>query len=453
VQLLTPSSTGSCLRCRSPTDVYVSPRLAIVAVAAASVTALAPITLVVGLIVANVLLIGLLLFDIWQAPHPSALGIERFAPSALTTHEVGRVTLRLQNPGNRSLSVAIRDATPRSGARTPVVHRNRIGSHGGMLEAQMVPGRRGRLELGPVTVRVSGPIGLGGRQATLPIVDTVRVYPALPGRSEVELRIERARMLQSGQRSSRHRGGGTDFDSLRDYHPDDEFRRINWTATARAAKPITNLYREDRDQQIVLLLDAGRTMAGTVAGLSRFEHALDAAIALAELATRAGDHVGVMAFASGVEATLSPRGGRDQPRRALELLFDLEPSLDPTDYRGAFGTLLSRHRRRSLLVLFTDLTEQSVMQPLFDALPVLLPRHLLMIGSIVDPEVLAWRSALPGSYEDAYLAAAAAQSLSARNRASAHLRSRGVIVEDREPGRLTGALADRYLQIKSAARL
>jgi uncharacterized protein (DUF58 family) len=433
--------------------VYVSPRLAIVAVAAASVTALAPITLVVGLIVANVLLIGLLLFDIWQAPHPSALGIERFAPSALTTHEVGRVTFRLQNPGNRSLSVAVRDATPRSGARTPVVHQNRIGSHGGMLEAQIVPGRRGRLELGPVTVRVSGPIGLGGRQATLPIVDTVRVYPALPGRSEVELRIERARMLQSGQRSSRHRGGGTDFDSLRDYHPDDEFRRINWTATARAAKPITNLYREDRDQQIVLLLDAGRTMAGTVAGLSRFEHALDAAIALAELATRAGDHVGVMAFASGVEATLSPRGGRDQPRRALELLFDLEPSLDPTDYRGAFGTLLSRHRRRSLLVLFTDLTEESVMQPLFDALPVLLPRHLLMIGSIVDPEVLAWRSALPGSYEDAYLAAAAAQSLSARNRASAHLRSRGVIVEDREPGRLTGALADRYLQIKSAARL
>ncbi|HEY2966159.1 MAG TPA: DUF58 domain-containing protein [Actinomycetota bacterium] len=432
---------------------YVSPRLAIVAVAAASVTALAPITLVVGLIVANVLLIGLLLFDIWQAPHPSALGIERFAPSALTTHEVGRVTLRLQNPGNRSLSVAIRDATPRSGARTPVVHRNRIGSHGGMLEAQMVPGRRGRLELGPVTVRVSGPIGLGGRQATLPIVDTVRVYPALPGRSEVELRIERARMLQSGQRSSRHRGGGTDFDSLRDYHPDDEFRRINWTATARAAKPITNLYREDRDQQIVLLLDAGRTMAGTIAGLSRFEHALDAAIALAELATRAGDHVGVMAFASGVEATLSPRGGRDQPRRALELLFDLEPSLDPTDYRGAFGTLLSRHRRRSLLVLFTDLTEESVMQPLFDALPVLLPRHLLMIGSIVDPEVLALRSALPRSYEDAYLSAAAAQSLSARNRASAHLRSRGVIVEDREPGRLAGALADRYLQIKSAARL
>jgi len=433
--------------------VYVSPRLAIVAIVAASITALAPVTPVVGLVVANVLLFGLLAFDIWQAPHPSALGIERSSPSVLTMHEEGRVTLRLQNPSHRSLRVAVRDATPRWGARTPVTHRNRIVGTGGMLEAQMVPGRRGRLELGPVTVRVSGPIGLGGRQATLPITDTVRVYPAIPGRSEVELRLERARMLQSGQRSSRHRGGGTDFDSLRDYHPDDEFRRINWTATARAAKPITNLYREDRDQQIVLLLDAGRSMAGTVAGLSRFEHALDAAIALTELATRAGDHVGVMAFASRVEAMLSPRGGREQPRRALELLFDLESSLDPTDYRGAFGTLLSRHRRRSLLVLFTDLTERSVMQPLFDALPVLLPRHLLMIGSIVDPEVVALRSALPGTYEDAYLAAAAAQSLSARNHASAHLRSRGVIVEDREPGRLTAALADRYLQIKSAGRL
>jgi uncharacterized protein (DUF58 family) len=160
-----------------------------------------------------------------------------------------------------------------------------------------------------------------------------------------------------------------------------------------------------------------------------------------------------MAFASRVEAMLSPRGGRDQPGRALDLLFDRQPSLDPTDYRGAFATLLSRHRRRSLLVLFTELTEESVMQPLFDALPVLLPRHLLMIGSIVDPEVLALRSSLPGSYEDAYLAAAAAQSFSARNRASAHLRSLGVSVEDREPGRLAGALADRYLQIKGAARL
>jgi uncharacterized protein (DUF58 family) len=432
---------------------YVSTRLALIAIAAASVTALAPVSPLVGLIVANVVVLGLLVYDIWQAPHPNTLGIERLAPSVLTTHEVGQVTLRLHNPSRRPLSVAIRDATPPSGARTPAVHRNRIGAEGGALDAQIAPARRGRLELGPVTVRVSGPIGLGGRQATLPIVETLKVYPALPGRSEVELRLERTRLLQGGRRSSRLRGGGTDFDSLRDYHPDDEFRRINWNATARAGKPITNLYREDRDQQIVLLLDAGRTMAGTVAGLSRFEHALDAAIALAELAARSGDHVGVMAFASGIEAMLSPRGGRDQPRRALDLLFDRQPSLDPTDYRGAFATLLSRHRRRSLLVLFTELTEESVMQPLFDALPVLLPRHLLMIGSIVDPEVLALRSALPGSYEDAYLAAAAAESFSARNHASAHLRSLGVSVEDREPGRLAGALADRYLQIKDAARL
>jgi len=432
---------------------YVSTRLALIAIAAASVTALAPVSPLVGLIVANVVVLGLLVYDIWQAPHPNTLGIERLAPSVLTTHEVGQVTLRLHNPSRRPLNVAIRDATPPSVSRTPVVHRNRIRAEGGALDAQIAPARRGRLDLGPVTVRVSGPIGLGGRQATLPIVDNLKVYPALPGRSEVELRLERARLLHVGRRSSRLRGGGTDFDSLRDYHPDDEFRRINWNATARAAKPITNLYREERDQQIVLLLDAGRTMAGTVAGLSRFEHALDAAIALAELAARSGDHVGVMAFASRVEAMLSPRGGRDQPRRALDLLFDRQPSLDPTDYRGAFATLLSRHRRRSLLVLFTELTEESVMQPLFDALPVLLPRHLLMIGSIVDPEVLALRSALPGSYEDAYLAAAAAQSFSARNHASAHLRSLGVSVEDREPGRLAGALADRYLQIKDAARL
>jgi uncharacterized protein (DUF58 family) len=281
----------------------------------------------------------------------------------------------------------------------------------------------------------------------------MKVYPALPGRAEVEMRVERARLLQSGERSSLFRGGGTEFDALREYHPDDEFRRINWSATARAAKPITNLYREERNQRVMVLLDTSRSMAGSIAGISRFEYALDAAVAVAELAARVGDQVGMIAFGSQVEGILGPRGGRTQPRRIVDIVFDLEPSLDAADYRGAFGVLLSRYRRRSLLVLFTELTEQSAMESLFAAIPALLPRHMLMVASVVDPEVVALRDAAPASYDEAYLGAAAAAAMDARERTGRRLRSMGVMVEDHEPGRLAGAVADRYLRVKTAGRL
>lgn len=433
---------------------YVSPRLAVLAMVLAVVAALLPVPLWAGLVGTNVVVGATLAFDVWRAPGPASLGVTRSVAPVVGVGRETPVTLELRNPLRRRLAVSIRDATPPSAGRRPRVQRDSIPPlAAGRLQGWIRPSRRGSTALGPVTVRVAGPLGLGGRQATVRSFTTVKVYPALPGRADVELRLERARLLQSGERSSRFRGGGTDFDSLREYHPDDEFRRINWAATARAAKPITNVFREDRNQQVVLMLDASRAMAGTVAEQSRFEHALDAAIALAELAARVGDHVGMITFAAGVHAFLAPRGGRGQAGRILDLLFATEPSLDAANYRRAFATVLSRHRRRSLLVLFTELTEESAMEALFGALPVLLPRHLLMVGAIVDPQLLAIRSSTPDSFEATYLTAAAAEALSARDRASARLRAMGATVIDRAPGSLAGAVADRYLQIKSAGRL
>jgi uncharacterized protein (DUF58 family) len=450
---------GSSQGSPSPTDVYLSTRLAIVAVGISLVVAavalgLASAPLWVGLLVANAVLIGLLASDVWRAPHPKTLGPRRTIPSVVTVGHDADVALRLLNPIARPVRVAIRDATPPSAGRNPRFHRGTLDPRSvATFEGRLVPSRRGVLGIGPVTIRTAGPFGLGGRQATLPLIDRMKVYPALPGRAEVEMRVERARLLQSGERSSLFRGGGTEFDALREYHPDDEFRRINWSATARAAKPITNLYREERNQRVMVLLDTSRSMAGSIAGISRFEYALDAAVAVAELAARVGDQVGMIAFGSQVEGILGPRGGRTQPRRIVDIVFDLEPSLDAADYRGAFGVLLSRYRRRSLLVLFTELTEQSAMESLFAAIPALLPRHMLMVASVVDPEVVALRDAPPASYDEAYLGAAAAAAMDARERTGRRLRSMGVMVEDHEPGRLAGAVADRYLRVKTAGRL
>lgn len=402
----------------------------------------------------NAALAFAVLLDVLLAPSAADLRPERRAPNIVGLGDERSLQLRLRNPRRRRLGVEVRDSSPPSVERRPLRHRLVLEPHETrIVEASFRPSRRGWARFGPITLRAVGPLGLAGRQGRVELAAHVKIYPALPGRREVELRLERARMLQAGMRSTAFRGGGTDFDSLREYHPDDEFRRINWTATARASKPITNLYREERNQQVMMLFDAGRTMAASIGEISRFELALDAGFAVAELAARVGDHVGMVAFAGEVLQAIGPRSGRAQPRRMLDLLFDLQPRLEAPDYSGAFSSLLARHRRRSLLVLLTDLTEESAMESLFRAVPSLLARHLVLLGSIVDPVTMELASSMPSDSEGAYLKAAAADSLAVRERAAARLRAMGVQVEDRPPGKLSGALADRYLHIKSTGRL
>ncbi|MEA2522755.1 MAG: hypothetical protein QOI81_2401, partial [Actinomycetota bacterium] len=207
-------------------------------------------------------------------------------------------------------------------------------------------------------------------------------------------------------------------------------------------------------QQLLLLLDAGRGMAASIEGASRFELAIDASFALAELAAYVGDHVGMLAFGGGgVDRMIGPRSGREQPRRILDLLFDVQPVLEAPDYVGAFASVLSRYRRRALLVLFTDLTDAGAMEPLFKAVPSLLSRHLVVIAAVRDPGTDALARTEPADAEAAYLKAAAAESLAFRDRAAERLRGLGASVEDRLPGDIAAAVADRYLAIKSAGRL
>jgi uncharacterized protein (DUF58 family) len=400
---------------------------------------------------AVLVLVGL---DVWLAPPPRAIQARRQAPGVLRLRRPAEASVFVHNPTSRRLEVALHDATMPSLGRSPRRHRETIAA-GGWLElpADLEPSRRGRFRLGPLTVRTAGPLGLAGRQATLPETQAIKVYPALKGRDEVELRIRRGRLLQAGVRSSAIRGGGSDFDALREYLPDDEFRRINWRATARSSNAIANQYREERNQQLILLLDASRAMAGQVEGVSRLEHAVDAAIAVAELGTRIGDHVGAVAFGQDVRAQLDPRGSRDQPHRIIDLLFAIEPWLEAPNYGGAFAGVLRRHRRRALMVLFTDLSERSVLEPLLQAVPVLLSRHVLIVVAVRDPEVESMARASPASSAEAYEKAAASGFLEWRDASAALLRRSGVPTFDLHPHELAGRVADEYLRIKALGRL
>lgn len=405
-------------------------------------------------VVLDLVLLALAALDWALTPKPGDLEIYRELPAVLTLGGQGEVVWRVGNPGQRRLRVRLADELApslRAGSRRSrlvVPPRGRA-----FARTTIRPSRRGRFDVAELVARVEGPLGLVARQGRLRLPSTLRVYPPFRSRQESELRIARARILEVGLRSAQGRGGGTEFDSLRDYTVDDEYRRMDWAATARAGKPIVRTYRAERNQTVLLLLDAGRTMAGLVEHVPRLDHALDAVMALTVVATRVGDRAGLVAFADGIEAVVPPGNRRGQLNQVTAALYALQAQLVESDYRGAFVATLARFRRRSLFVVLTELAEAAVTQTLLPALPLIARQHVVLVGAVRDPDVDRWARAVPTDPGTAYRKAAAVGALEQRRRTIAALRGRGAIVVDAPPDKLAGALADAYLDVKATGRL
>src|SRR5436190_6636545 len=272
-------------------------RLALVVALGAVVIAALPVDAGGSLLAVNGLLVLLAIGDWALAVRPATVGVERRLPGVLALDGEGTVVWRVRNPAGRRLRVSVADELApslRAGRR-----RVRLTlPPRGTVEASTTlrPTRRGRFTPTEVVVRAEGPLGLVARQRRRELPGLLRVYPPFRSKKEAELRIDRARILEVGLRSAQGRGGGTEFDQLREYSPDDEFRRMDWAATARTGKPIVRTYRAERNQTVIVLLDNGRVMAGRVDDVPRVEHAMDATMMLATVATRLGDRYGLMVF-------------------------------------------------------------------------------------------------------------------------------------------------------------
>lgn len=426
-------------------------------VAAAGLVLLLP----VAGVVAAVAVLAAVVVDALRGTDPSAVPVSREAPRVVPLDGEAEIAWVVANPGRRRLDVAVADALPPSlGAERRRVEL-RIPPGGRARAATTIrPGRRGDVALSDVTVRTTGPWGLGSRQHTRRLPDRVEVHPSFRSRREAELRLTRQRLLEVGLRSARGRGTGTEFDALRDYVPGDAVRRVDWAATARTGRPIVRTYRAERNQTVLALLDTGRTTAATVAGVPRLDHAMDAVMALTTAATRLGDRVGLLAFGAQPRGTVPPSRGGNQLRRVVRAMYALEPELAESDYRAAFRHALAAFPRRALLVLFTELADEAVAETLVPALPLVLREHVLVVASVQDPEILRWRTTVAGDgsgrtapVEEAYLAAAAGAAQRRRERTAGYLRGLGVRVVDEPPGRLAGALVDAYLDLKARGRV
>jgi uncharacterized protein (DUF58 family) len=428
-------------------------------VAAAAILSLAvlltPIPTPWGFVAAVSALGLVIMVDLLLGADPAGIGLQRRLPPTLTLGAGGgEVRWSVTNPTGRRLRVAVADELApslRPGTRRFRVVAPPAGTV--MAHTQLDPTRRGKFEPDEVVVRVDGPLGFVSRQRRRSLPGTLRVLPVFRSRKQVELRIERAQLLEVGLRTARGSRGGTEFDSLRDYTVDDEVRRIDWAATARSQHAIVRTYRAERNQQIVVLLDSGRVMAGHVGGVPRIEWAMDAAMALTAVSTRLGDRCGLVTFDRAVRSVVPAAAGRAQLGRVTDAVYDLAPQLVESDYLGAFAATVARFRRRALLVLVTELAEEAMTETLIPALPLLLAHHLVVVASVSDPDVAGWAASSPDDAESAYRTAAAVAATGRRARSAALLQALGATVVDAAPEALATRLVDAYLAVKAAGRL
>jgi uncharacterized protein (DUF58 family) len=372
--------------------------------------------------------------------------VKRHAPAVLSIGRLNLISLEVRSSARRRLAVSVTDdlfdtatcddlpaelALPARGLATARYH--------------VRPTRRGAHVLGDHHVRYLSPLGLWIRQVTIPEASPVKVYPDVQAVRAYEMMARQDRD-PAAIRSSRRRGGESEFERLRDYRRGDEFRSIDWKATARRQKIISREYQLESNQNLMFLLDAGRLMTARTAGLSLFDHALNATLMLSHVAARAGDRVGLLAFADGVKSYAPPAGGAGAARAIIQAGYDLHPDLVETDYAAAFEHVGLRVRKRSLVVLFTQVVDDVAAAALLRLMRGVMPRHLPLLVILRDVEI---DELVEGPSEGPYVRGAAAELVSFRDRLVRDLKRQGALVLDVAPGQLTPALINRYLEIKA----
>jgi uncharacterized protein (DUF58 family) len=244
-------------------------------------------------------------------------------------------------------------------------------------------------------------------------------------------------------------GLGTDFESIREYTPDDDLRHVNWLASERTGHPMVNTYREDTERDLWCLVDVGRLLASPVGDRTRLDAALDALAAVAAVADAVGDRVGAVVFDREVRRVVTPR--RANAAALVRSLDDLQPALVDSDYEGAFARVGST--KRSLVIVFTDLLDAAAAQPLVEAVPVLARRHAVLVASAGDPDLAAAVTRTPVNRRDLAEAGVASDLLAERDLARSRIAASGAVVVDAPPDGLSSRCVAAYLRLKSTARI
>lgn len=404
----------------------------------------------------SVLLAMLAVTDWFLLPAPESLQVDRVVDEKLSLGAPNPVRVRLRNAGRMALRLDLRDSPPETmrtdqgdAPFTFTIAPN--ARHAAVYH--VTPVARGDYRFGDIYLRLRGRLGMVNRLARVALAQDVKVYPNIVDTATFTLMARRGRLQQVGIRAARLQGAGREFESLREYLPDDEMRRIDWKASARSGKLVARQYEVEKSQSVILVIDIGRTMLAEIDGIQKLDYAINAALLLAYVATLSEDRVGLLLFADEVQTYLPPKKGRAQVYAIMDALYNAKASFREPDYRKALGYLRARWRKRSLVVCFTDLWDADSSRTTINELASLQPRHLVAAVALLDTNLLRTARLEVDKADTVYRKAVALQVLEDRNKATGLLSQRGVLVVDSPADKLSAELVNKYLDVKERMML
>ena len=403
----------------------------------------------------DLLLLVVAVVDARTSRLPAGVGIKREFGGRFAVGAEQEVRIEIQNNTARPVSIFVKDEYPPamllSGPRES--HLFVEAQRSVALIYQLTPPRRGQFEFGQIAVRFLSRLGLVWCQTKAAADQFVKVYPNMRRAREAELKALGARALVAQHRKTSWRGEGREFESMRDYVRGDELRHISWTATARRGKLTTRQYQIERDQNILIAIDAGRLMTARIENETKLDSAVHAALSLMSAAARAGDNAGLLVFGRRIKAYLPPGRGREQLDSALEALYPIEPEMIEPSYARAFEFIAANSKRRSLVVLLTDLVDEEGSRELLTSLKLLRPRHLPLVVTIADRDLKAVVREAPASVRDLFTQSVAEEIITYRETALRLVESQGGLALDVTAAALAPALLEKYLQVKERGLL
>ncbi|ALP54744.1 hypothetical protein Tel_05255 [Candidatus Tenderia electrophaga] len=397
-------------------------------------------------------LLLLSLWDLWKLKRMPAVEVTREVAHTLPVNHWSEVTLRFSHSFGRPVMVEVFDFAP-AGAGLKFMPRGFTLQAGrtGEVNYRLRPAQRGPADFGQTQVLIPSPLKLWSLSRMAGAPTQVRVYPDFAAISHFKLLATDNRTSQLGIKRKQRRGEGLEFHQLRDYRDGDSLRQIDWKATVRRHKLISKEYQDERDQQLFFMLDCGRRMRAQDDDLSHFDHSLNALMLLSYVALHQGDAVGLMSFA-GEQRWLVPMKSSAMVNTILNTVYDLQPTTQASDYLAAARTLVTRQRKRALVVIMTNLREEDCAE-LMPAIRLLRRHHLVLVANLREQMLDHTLERPVTGLEDALAYLGTCEYLQERNELQSQLRQRGVLSIDTTPVELPVRVVNGYWEIKRSGAL
>lgn len=402
----------------------------------------------------NIILFSLFIVDYRITPDKNLLCVERLCHEKLSMGTENEIAINIRNNSDYALDIEALDEVPEYMKIKKTLVSIRVPPH---YEAAgnyyVIPEKRGEFKFSKVHVRYKGVMGLCIKKGVYHLENSYKVYPNLKDLSKYGLAAIKKSQLIQGIKKNKSFGTGTEFESLREYTEGDDYRKINWMATARTNKFIVNTYEHEKNQQVMIMLDSSRVMNSEINHIKKLDYSINAAFLLADVAIKKGDNAGVMVFDNTVKRFIKPGKGLGQFQLIAENLYNVQENFVSADYTAALTYLNRNQKRRSLLCIFTELFNADEAFQLASALKNLAKRHIPVVITIKDMRLYEYAERDIEDTKGIFTKVAAMKMISEREKIKKIFNDSAIAVVDVPPDKLSIEVVNKYLSMKSMMQI